>query len=382
VIASEQAPVEAVRGRALRRVRLRDPRALRQSGAARRYIQSAVQGIPVRVAKQESRQFRRFIALATAGLVAYSIALPLIRVYSIAADPTEPGRTIYAVVALLLYLPIQVWLVVCAARDAHGRGQTAGIVAMAAVIFGVMPVVGVGWVGILYVLAGLTLVSFRPPWSFVLFGAFVAAPTPLTFAFGHPEWALYFTAGMLFIAVPLAAGIWLIRVARQLQDARLALAEQAVARERLRIDAELRQTVGAGLERIAAKGDQVRDLILVDPARAASELRALVGAARRLLGHARDVLRQYREISPRAELETAATLLLAAGIRTTLQLPPGRLPGALDEGSRAQLRRDIARILGQTGLHSVTISAIPGDDGTGLRLVTVIDPLKTEVPVG
>src|SRR5207244_1462799 len=89
---------------------------------------------------------------------------------------------------------------------------------------------------------------------FLLYGVLVAAPAPLTFAFGQPEFALYFTTGILMFPLPLAVGIWSIRGARQLQAALLALAEEAVARERLRIDGELRETLGARLEESATRG--------------------------------------------------------------------------------------------------------------------------------
>jgi hypothetical protein len=89
---------------------------------------------------------------------------------------------------------------------------------MAAVMFAMIPVVGVGWVGILYMLATLVLVGVRPPWSLLLFATLVATPAPVSFALGQPQWAAYFTVGMLVFAVPLAVGIRLIRVVRELQD--------------------------------------------------------------------------------------------------------------------------------------------------------------------
>src|SRR5260370_23913184 len=84
------------------------------------------------VNKGEPGQFSRFIALATAAAVTYSVALPLLRLYFIATDPSEQGRTVYAVAAMACYLPLQVWLVLSAARDAWGRAQSWALVAIAA----------------------------------------------------------------------------------------------------------------------------------------------------------------------------------------------------------------------------------------------------------
>ena len=72
---------------------------------------------------------------------------------------------------------------------------------------------------------------------------------------------------MLIFPVPLAVVILLIRARRQLQDARLALAEQAVVRERLRIDAQVRESVGAGLATITAQGRQAGEMAAQNPCR-------------------------------------------------------------------------------------------------------------------
>src|SRR6266851_3480506 len=299
----------------------------RTGASARLLIRTTMLGIVGRslgrVSLRDREQSSRFIVLATASVVVYSVALPLLRLYTIATDPSEEGRTVYAVAAMACYLPLQVWLVLSAARDTRGRRRAWALAAMAAVIIGMLPVIGVPWVGILYILTALVLVTVRRPWSFLLYGVLVAAPAPLTSAFGQPQWALYFTTGILMFPLPLAVGIWSIRGARQLQAARLALTEEAVARERVRIDGELRETLGAGLQEIATRGERAGELVTSDPLASALELRGLVGGARRTLAEARRMVTRYQEVSLRAELETVATLLSAAGIEARLELPPG-----------------------------------------------------------
>jgi two-component system sensor histidine kinase DesK len=153
------------------------------------------------------------------------------------------GASALAVAATVCCLPLQVWLVLSATRETRGRGRRWALVALAALVIGMIPVIGVGWLGALYGLTALVLVSVRPPWSLLLSAALVAVPTPVAFVFGYPEWALSFTVGVPLAAVPLAVVVWLVRVARQLQAARLALAREAIVRERLRIDDDLRPTV-------------------------------------------------------------------------------------------------------------------------------------------
>jgi hypothetical protein len=47
---------------------------------------------------------------------------------------------------------------------------------MAAVMIGMLPVLGAPWVGILYMLAALVLVTVRRPWSFLLYGVACRSP--------------------------------------------------------------------------------------------------------------------------------------------------------------------------------------------------------------
>ena len=146
----------------------------------------------------------------------------------------------------------------------------------------------------------------------------------------------------------------MIDVARQLRRARLALAEQAIVRERLRVDRELSRTVGDGLRLIAASGQRAAELASTDPPLAARELKALVKNARDTLSEARKNVRRYRETSLRAELETAATLLEAAGVSVQLDVASADAADG-DESERARLRREIAHLLAGAAPRSVTI---------------------------
>ena len=302
------------------------------------------------------------IRVASLGAVAFCILLPAFRIYSIVVTPASiggiHGRAVYAVAAVACYLPVQVWLVLSAARRAFGRWHWPWLGVLAAVMFGMIPVVGVGWLGILYMLGALLLAGVNAPWSLLLYGALVATLAPMSFALGQPEWAAYYTVGMLIFGVPFAVGIRLIRVARQVQEARVALAEQAVICERLRIDEEVRASVGARLAEIAAMGGRVGELAASDPVAAGGRLRSLVDDARRTLAETRRMVTRYREGSVVAELRTIATLLSAGGIDVHLDLPP-RLPDVMDERDRESLRWEVARLLAaEPGLcHPVSIAA-------------------------
>ena len=305
-------------------------------------------------------------------MVAVAIAAwtPLLQLYRIATTPVDQGRAGWVVAAAtLLSMPVQVWLVWSAARAVWGRGQRWALAALAALILAIAPLAGVAWLGTFYVPAALVLIVLRPPWSLLGFAALVVVPAPVAMLAGQLQLVIYFTLGVLVVAATLAVMMWLARAARHLEAARAMLAQQAVIGERLRIDGELRQTVGAALEAIAVRGKRAGALATSDPQGAARELHDLVGAARQTLTTARQLVTRYQEVPLHAELEATAALLAAAGIQAHLALPPERLPDRLDAAGRAMLRRDLARLLGQEPARSaVTITITRRDGGIQVEL--------------
>lgn len=140
------------------------------------------------------------------------------------------------------------------------------------------------------------------------------------------------------------------------------LVEEAVAAERVRIDGDVRRRLGAALESIAARGQQMSDVVERDPATLEDGLRALVDDSRRTLAEARQMISGYQQPSLRAELDTAATVLTAAGITTELVLPRGELPDTVDPSVRLELRSAIARLLGDNGARRcvITVTRVNG----------------------
>jgi len=159
---------------------------------------------------------------------------------------------------------------------------------------------------------------------------------------------------------------WLARTIWRAQAARLELAEVAVIAERLRIDAELTRTLGVALVRIVDAGEHTADV--GDPHLAAVQLQALVALSRHTLAETRRMLTRYQETSAEAELRTAKTLLSAAGVRATLELPPGGVPGVLPAGLSAELRSGISRMLADGTVRDCVISVTSAGAAAGLDL--------------
>jgi signal transduction histidine kinase len=321
------------------------------------------------VTSAAAQQWSGRLGLATAGVVACNIGLPVIELSRIAVGWTpDPGHAVPALVATACYLPLHVRHVWYALRGARARGAGWTLAAVAVVIIGALPVVGTSWLIALPMLAVSVLVVVRPPWSLLIAAGLVGAPAPVAIAFGDADWAPLYTAAVIWQGASLFVLVWLVGATRRLQVARLALAEQAVAQERLRLDGELHQTLGAALETIVATGRLAEGLAGRDPVAAETALRALVESSRTTLADARRIVTRYREVSLRAELDTAVSLLRAGGVQTRLVLPPGGLPDAVDAEARSALRTAVAGLLRDGSVRDCVITVTQQDGRARLEL--------------
>ncbi|MPZ28985.1 MAG: hypothetical protein GEV12_21955 [Micromonosporaceae bacterium] len=277
------------------------------------------------------------LGLATAGVVAGNIGLPMLELARIGAAWTpSPGHVAQALVATACYLPLHVRHVWYAVRGARPPGGGWTLAVMAVVVIGALPVVGTGWLIAFPMLAVSVLVVVRPPWSFLAVATLVAAPAPVTIAAGDAEWASYYTASVIWQGASLFVLVRLVGAARRLHAARLALAAEAVARERLRMDGELRRTLGTALAEILATGERAGRLARTDPAAATEALGSLVDGARAAMAQARRMVSRYQE--------------------------------AVEPGSAAALRAAIAELLRDGGAehYALVITNRPGPDGGGV----------------
>jgi two-component system sensor histidine kinase DesK len=330
----------------------------------------------------EGRQSDRLVRAAAAGAVGCSIVLPVLELARIVAGRTpSPGYALLAVAATACYLPLHVRHVWYAARGSRPAGAGWTLLAMAVVIIGALPVIGTSWLTSLHALAVSVLIVLRPPWSLLAVAGLLAAPAPLAIAFGDPQWAAFAAISVVWRGAAVFVLVWLTGATRRLQAARLLLAEQAIARERLRIDGELRRTLGAALDAIVVRGEQAIALTARNPAMVEDELRVLVEGSRRALAEARRMVRGYQQRVLRAELDSAVALLAAAGIQTRLEVPGGDLPESVEAAPRAALQAAVARLLhdGATRHCSIVVTRQDGRvwlefraDGTGPATTPVV----------
>jgi two-component system sensor histidine kinase DesK len=331
-------------------------------------------------AHERSDQLAR---LVTVGAFCYAAGTPAIDVSLIFTQWTGGDvKGLSALIATAIYLPLHLWQLryaTRAERPPHG-GWTFTV--MTVVIVAAFPFAGLHWLRALTAVALGALIVLRPPWSRVIAAIVLTVPLPIGLIFADSVAEAFWDA----VVVPwrttvLFVLVWLAASVRRLQSSRLALAEDAVTRERHRIDDELERTLGAALEAIVARGERASARADLSPAALEAELRALVDGARATLGEARRMIRGYRHVSLRAELEAAASLLTAAGIETRLVLPRGDLPETVEAALRMALRSATARLLRDEAAETCVITVTREDeqvrldvraDGTSLPTAEVV----------
>lgn len=340
-------------------------------------------GRPVAVSLTGSAPPRVLTRLVTAGTVAYCLVFPLLQIGVIASSHTDSSvNTFWAALATTAFLPLYIRHIL---YFIHGlRAPAAGwtLAAMAVVIIGVTPLAGSEWLPAYFALAVAMLIA--APWRWSLPGLAVLAVIQVPFALSLPviiqSPAAYFVTTLLWRTSGVFVPVWLVSAVRQLERARRELAQDAVLRERQRVDAELRDTLGAALASIVARGQRSAALAGSDPGAAGPQLAALVETSRGTLADTRRLLSGYHQPSLWAELETAASLLAAAGISTRLALPGGNPPDIVDAEFRSALRATTARLLRDESAGSCVITVV-SDQGEMRLDVTVDDRHLTSMAV-
>lgn len=309
---------------------------------------------------------------APAGVAAFSAVFPLVQAAMIAAGVPAGGGSLvaglWALAATALLLPLHVRHVYCAARGSSLRGGPWTLLALAVLVVGALPLAGGLWLPTFHVLVVSALVVLRAPWSLAAAATAVVAPVPLGLALGSGAFLVaWYVIAVVWRASALFALVWLVGATRRLLAARTALADRAVEQERMRIDGEVRRTLGDALETIVARGRRAPALVGRDSSTLADEVAAMVARARQTLADSRRLVRGYHSTSVRPELDTAMSLLAAAGVGARVVVD-GQLPDALDASARTQLRSATAQLLADPSTHDRVVAVTHENGGVRIRL--------------
>jgi len=281
--------------------------------------------------------------------------------------------TLLTLALMACYMPMVGYLTWSAAHLRRPRGGWWMLAATAGVIAAGLVLIGNEWQMTLAHLLVAVLIVLPRRWSVVGGCLVLAAVVPVDLLVDpapNPLWTMLVVgqrAGAVLVPT------WFVGTLRRLRANRETLAEQAVLRERIRIDRELTRTVGDSLSIIAERGAGAAVLAGTDPERARQELAVLVDGSRRALAEARSLIRTYQRVPLRSELDTAVTLLSAAGVSVRLVLPDHGLPRYADAELREALRSAVDRLLREQSECAYVIALQGSGSDDALHLTVSAD---------
>lgn len=317
----------------------------------------------------------RLVSVAVPAVMAYSTIWAFTQIGVVGQLPGTGREAGIAAVATVGYLPFYVRHILCGVRGTRPGNAFWTFVVMTAVVVGATPFLGADWLPTYHVIAVSALLVLRRPWAWVIFAAVVLVQLPLGEAVDSPIPAAgsYYAVTVLWRASSVFVPVWLVGAVRQLSLIRRELAEQAVVRERLRVDLELRRTIGTALTAIVSRGEVAGGP--VSDHEAAQEVQRLVDDSRIALADARSLMNGYQRLSLRSELDTAAILLQAAGVDVQIEMSDDALEaGILDDRVRAELRSVVARVLREERVVHCLIVVGQRDGEVSIVSTTSIGP--------
>ncbi|MFL0457561.1 response regulator [Brachybacterium paraconglomeratum] len=207
--------------------------------------------------------------------------------------------------------------------------------------------------------ASLTLLAAAAllRWRWQIGAAVAVATTVIAMAFGLSA-PVAFPTGALLLAVVLTVRIslWLAAMVRELDDAREAQAQLAVAEERLRFARDLHDVTGRDLSVIAVKTELVAQLAERGDPRAAEHGREAAQIARTSLAEIRSLVRGYRGADLATELQGTASLLRSAHVEVTVHGAAEDVPAARAGTAAWVLREGGTNILRHADPSAVEIT--------------------------
>ena len=211
---------------------------------------------------------------------------------------------------------------------------------------------------LMVVVASLTLALGLLPGRRIALG--LLASSGLLFGIAGGE-AGNVLAGLLFAAAFLFTGrasMWIFGVVTDLDVARRAQAQLAVAEERLRFSRDVHDVLGRRLSTIAVQAELAATLAQRGDERAAGRMLEVRGVAHEALREARELARGYRPTDFLKELDGARSLLRSAGIDVRLDVES--IPRAWHEAAAWIVRESVTNILRHSSARSVDIRYADG----------------------
>ncbi|MEO5877713.1 MAG: histidine kinase [Streptosporangiaceae bacterium] len=236
--------------------------------------------------------------------------------------------------------------------------------------------IGLPWGAMAGFLAGSLLLSVpgRSRWLLYLGAAAAIVPVVLTQHDGGPGAAIYGIGVTLLTGFIVYGVSSLSALVTEIQETRLALARMAVTAERLRVARDLHDLLGYSLSAIMLKSELAYRLLPTAPQRARSEFTEVLDIARQALADVRMVATGYRDMSLRAESDSALSVLASAKISVRAHLACGPLPREVDTVFSIVLREAVTNVLRHSKAQHCVIRAARA--GGEVRLVIANDGVE------
>ncbi|MER7006497.1 histidine kinase [Dactylosporangium sp. NPDC000555] len=254
------------------------------------------------------------------------------------------------------------------------RGRAALFAAVAALGLALPIVYGEHWLILLLFVsccgAAIYAGAERPVTAVLVFLGVLAAQIGIGLAIGAQWWPIGGTViGTILSSLLVGAVRQMGRVVSELKRTREALAEAAVAEERLRFSRDLHDLLGHTLSVIVVKAEVVRRLAERDPATAAAQAADIEQVGRRALVEIREAVTGYRETGLTAELTRAKGALSAAGIAADVLRTADPLPDSTDRLLAWVVREATTNVVRHSGARHCEI-AVTIDAGAASLQVT------------
>ncbi len=180
--------------------------------------------------------------------------------------------------------------------------------------------------------------------------------------------ALYASALTALTVFGLYGSAQFVKLLRELDATRDALAEQAMQTERRRLSGDLHDVLGQTLTAISLKADLARRTLARDRESALAELDGVVALASGQAGELEAVARGERETSFDAEVTSAIDLLRATGVAVDAEIAPRPLDAPTSTLLGFAVREGVTNILRHADARHCTIRLAHRDDGIEFEL--------------
>ncbi|UQN28422.1 sensor histidine kinase [Brachybacterium kimchii] len=207
--------------------------------------------------------------------------------------------------------------------------------------------------------AALTGQALRLPWTTGILAAGATAGVGVLLGTSRNEASILAGLVIAFVAVA-RSSLWLAAIVRDLERARVAQAQLAVAEERLRFARDLHDVTGRDLSAIVVTAELTGKLVEREDPRALERSREVAQIARSSLAEVRALVRGYREADLAAELQGTVSLLRSAGIEAAVGGSPEDIPGSRAATAAWVLREAGTNVLRHSSADSVRIDLAPG----------------------